>query len=648
MPRHAPRHAAASILFAGAALFWLWPILRDFHGSVPGAGPGDNLSFVWNLWWTRFALHQPGLSVFFTRFLFFPQGTDLTLHTNTLGPALLASGFADPIAAQNAINAVHLFLNFLLAYVLAWRETQHWTASLVAAAVFGWCPYLGGHLQGHFNLIAIWTLPLAALAGLAVRDRPTLARGAWLGLALGGIAYVDYYLFVFASALAGLLLMPHWLSLTSVAAENRRWQSVAAWSLAALLVLDGVLAAWIAVTGGGDLQILGRHISIRGVRNPVAAGWLLVLLFAIVHALARLRGRVDRAALRRLLPGIAAAAIALLIAVAPLAMHGLAMWTSGAYVTQRYLWRSAPPGIDLATLVLGNPYSGLYGAAAMRAYRAMHVDLVEQVGWITPAAIALGIAGLSAGARHARTRWLFPLVVFAAWALGPFVVAAGHSTPLWLPETVVRWIPIANNARIPGRAIAVVYLCVAMLAAYGFTALAASAHRWLAAVLAAGLVLDCLPARPPICTVTRPALYSLLRTLPPGAVCELPFGLRDGFGEIGAFDARSLFFQTIHEHEIVGGFVARMPAGLADRYRALPVLGTLLRLSSGEVVPPPERVPSGDGALAQLAGLGVRYLVVNHDRCPPALTEYLRELITAPAIAADGERSLYAIEEGRR
>src|SRR4051812_4369646 len=89
MTRSAPRHAAALTLFIAATALWLWPFLGSGEGAIPGAGPGDNLTFVWNLWWTRFALHHAGAGVFFSSFLFFPLGADLTLHTHTLGPALL-------------------------------------------------------------------------------------------------------------------------------------------------------------------------------------------------------------------------------------------------------------------------------------------------------------------------------------------------------------------------------------------------------------------------------------------------------------------------------------------------------------------------------------------------------------------------------
>ena len=46
----------------------------------------------------------------------------------------------------------------------------------------------------------------------------------------------------------------------------------------------------------------------------------------------------------------------------------------------------------------------------------------------------------------------------------------------------------------------------------------------------------------------------------PGAVLELPLGIRDGFGEYGVLDSRVQDHQTLHEKPLVGGFVSRMPA----------------------------------------------------------------------------------------
>ena len=112
------------VLLAIAGL-WVVPILGHFRTAIPGAGPGDNLTFVWDVWWMRYVLHHPDYSFFSTPFLFHPFGVDLTLHTHTALPALVAAviGPASPIASQNLLVVVHLCLNLLCSYALAYRTT---------------------------------------------------------------------------------------------------------------------------------------------------------------------------------------------------------------------------------------------------------------------------------------------------------------------------------------------------------------------------------------------------------------------------------------------------------------------------------------------------------------------------------------------
>ena len=186
---------------------WLRPLYGQLGAAIPGAGSGDNVVFVWNVWWTRYALTH-GLDPLSSSFLLYPFGADLTLHTHTFLPALAVSFIANPVLAQNALIFAHLFLNFFCAYALAMRETRHRGAAVLAGLIFGWSPYISAHLNGHFNLIAAWVLPLAALVTLWANDRPGVWRGVVVGVVLGAIAYVDYYYFIYASLLSLLLTAP--------------------------------------------------------------------------------------------------------------------------------------------------------------------------------------------------------------------------------------------------------------------------------------------------------------------------------------------------------------------------------------------------------------------------------------------------------
>jgi hypothetical protein len=645
MPSRLARHVAPLLLFAIATGCWLWPALRLMDLAVPGNGAGDNLTFVWNTWWTRTALGQAH-SLFDCPVLFAPFGVDLTLNTHTALPSSIAAVLSrggSVVAATNLVIALHLVLNFLAAYALAWHLTRSTAGSVLAGLVFGWSPYVGAHLAGHFNLIAAWILPLSSLLLLRTLDRSDRISAMLLGLTLGAIVYVDYYYAIYVAVLVPLILFTRCSSLVRSRRQWKRWQRVTLALLSLLLLLDVTLVCVIVATGGTVIRIGGHTISMLSADNPTTLAGLLLTIGAGIAVLPMLSVRFDA---RQLWADARRLAVALVIAVVvatPVLIAAARLWQRGDYVTQRYLWRSAPAGIDAATFLLGNPSGLFWGTIASRSYARFGIDRMEQVGWIGPGVLALCAAALLLRGRDVRVRqWSAVALVFLVWALGPYLVAFGRSLHVMLPATIVRFIPVVANARIPARAVVMVYLASAVLAAMGLAALREQGRRTLAVLLTCIVVFDYVPAFPPIFLTDHPQLYDVLaQQSGQGAVCELPIGLRDGFGTTGRFDPRVLFYQTIHRRPITGGSVARLPPRIVDAYLRHPVLGTLLRLSEGQPLAA-ERPPAPSDAADALLAINLRYLVVNRGDCPADLLAYVETLPLRLLAEGDG-RSLYEI-----
>jgi hypothetical protein len=135
----------------------------------------------------------------------------------------------------------------------------------------------------------------------------------------------------------------------------------------------------------------------------------------------------------------------------------------------------------------------------------------------------------------------------------------------------------------------------------------------------------------------RPQTYTALATQPPGGVCEVPFGIGDGLSAgVGSQDRRTLYFATIHEHPLVGGYIARMPARAEARYSSMPVVGTLLKLSSGGVDD-----ESGFETDRSAAASPCAYFVL-HRSASEDLRAYITKLPTE-LIFDDGEAQLYRV-----
>lgn len=644
-------HALAICAFGAITAAWLYPLLLRFDTHLPGPGAGDNVTFLWNVWWMRQVLEQPGLSFFHTPFLLHPFGANLTLHTHTALPSLVAA-LAEPlslIAAQNAVVVGHLFLNFVCAYALAFQVTRRAAASSLAAVVFGWSPYISAHLVGHFNLIAAWVVPLACSMLLIARASNRASHGVLLGGAIAASAYVDYYLFIFVVVLTLLSVASSSVQLSVVPVVLTRRRAGIATMLVAAALAGMAFMAVVRLLGVEVVHLGGARVTLRQMRNPVTAAWLLAIGAAIARWFPPLRVRVRPSGERMGGAVLLATAVTIAAILFPLAAGTAAMWRAGDYATQVYRPRSAPGGVDAITFVLGNPFSAFRGDAVASRYTAWGIDAVEGCGWIPALALALTFAAATARPMPPAVRfWIVAGGVFLIWALGPWLLLLGEQTPLLLPQFAARYLPIVSNARIPGRSIVVVHLAVALLAALGFSRLSSQggSRRAAAWILFAGAIIELAPARPTLYQPAVAPVYNAIRdAIGRGAVCELPLGMRDGFGHIGQFDSRHLLNQTVHRRPIVGGFVARLPPQIESRYRELPVIGTLWALSDrrGPGVGGPPPTDPGSAARA-LAAQGVRFLVLNRDLASPELSAFVERGIASRELARDDHRTVYEID----
>ena len=221
------------------------------------------------------------------------------------------------------------------------------------------------------------------------------------------------------------------------------------------------------------------------------------------------------------------------------------------------------------------------------------------------------------------------------WALGPFAIVAGRDIGLPLPETLMRFLPVVSNARVPGRAVVIAYLALGVLGALRLPALTGRWRQpgWQWAIVAAVFV-EFLGAPIPLTELVTPPVYRQLAEIrDDGAVCEVPFGIGDGLSEgVGSQERRVLYYATIHGHPLVGGYIGRMPPGVAEAYERMPVVGNLLRLSSGRP------------AVADAAGpQPCRYLVVDRETASPELQAYVQTALRLDLLAASDGHDLYRV-----
>jgi hypothetical protein len=640
------RHLAAAGGFVILAVVWTLPLSLHLSSHLPGAALGDNAVFLWNFWWMRTALASRA-DFFHTAYLFAPAGTDLTLHTHTALPAFVGAtvlGSMPLIMALNITTLASLALNGVCTYALAWSVTRDRAGALVAGIIFGCSPFIAAHLIGHFNLTTAWTIPLFALVSInGVRSgSPPWAIVA--GATLAAMAYIDYYYVVYAAVFAVCVFL--W--------EMRTWTCTfprtapARWLLftvGALIVIDTGAIAAILVSGGFSWSIGSTTISAHDLFNPMQALGVLVVVAICAFLRPSVRAVANQAAAHR---GRVAAAMTIAtfaLFAAPILWKFGRLFLNGDYVTQQYSWRSAPAGIDAATLVLGNPFHGLWGAPIRDVYARLGIDVVESGAWLGAVAAILAIHAI----RRRRTAgravafWTVVAGTFFIWSLGSHLYIAGWNTGLLTPAALLQFVPLVSNARMPGRAMVMVYLALAMLSALAIATYQGRHRTPATAALVVFLTLAELCAAPlSIVRVDCASIYLTLRDRPErGALVELPLGFGDGLEGVTPVDNRlMLACQTVHEHPLVGGFVARLSPRVLAAYRADPLLAGWMRLSGARGF---EDMPllDGEAAADRLRADDIRFIVVNRTTASSTLQQYVEHQVAVTKVAERDDRVLY-------
>jgi hypothetical protein len=196
----------------------------------------------------------------------------------------------------------------------------------------------------------------------------------------------------------------------------------------------------------------------------------------------------------------------------------------------------------------------------------------------------------------------------------------------------------------PTRMTILVMLGLSMLLAMAVAHLRrhASRPRLMVACIAALLIFELLPAPRPVFSAAVPDLHRIIRKDPrPVRVLNLPFGLKDGLSERGAYSARYQYFQTVHEKRLIGGYLSRLPDDAIPRYRRHPLVRVLLRLSERRALDPGMEEAALAAAPEFAHRMQVGYVVLDTGVSSPALSAFVKKAFPLSPITVEGPFELY-------
>jgi hypothetical protein len=643
------RHGAGALVLASYAVvstLQAWPLPLHFTTHLTGSPGGDAGVYVWNTWVFRHELgigHWIPMSTLTVLPLNGP--TDLSLHNYTVFADLLALPLQPSFGTVATFNLIYL-LNIALAglgmYVLARRLTGRFAESWLAGLLFMCSPFLAARGAVHYSLVAAAPLPLFVCAFEDWWARRRVRDALLVGAVVAWAAGCDPYYAVYCVMLAGAILARHLLRV-QIVPERWRFRRLR-WALDTTMVALMALMIWVAFKGGSDLHLGRATVSVHSLYTPML---LLAALF-VGRVWIAIRPRVSGPSLgelARLVRPIAAVGVVTAILLAPqlYAMGQLA--ARGRLTRAPVAWRSSAPGVDLVAFLIPNPGHPLMPAAAadwLSHQPGGYADQVASVSYV--ALMVILLAWRRVGFRPMRF-WTVLTLGFASLTLGPFVRIAGLTTFVPTPWTLLRYVPLIGDARMPSRFDVVVIMGLSAIFAGALVALTSQSPRRRRLILAATGVLlafELLPVPRTLYAAEVPHVYRAIAADPrPVRVLDLPFGIRDGLMTIGNFDPASQFYQTMHHKEIIGGYLSRVSQSDRDEYLAIPMIKALVALSENRGLSPLEDAAARGSASAFLAESRIGYVVIDDRKASPGLRAFALSALDLVRVDEDAGFELF-------
>ena len=258
------------------------------------------------------------------------------------------------------------------------------------------------------------------------------------------------------------------------------------------------------------------------------------------------------------------------------------------------------------------------------------------------------LLGIWALVKRWRQAWIWGVLaaICLVLSLGPILKAGGKpavytvdglQTNVVLPYALVKSLPLIGISRTPGRINEMVSFSLAVLAAFGFDALARrSAKRWvsvaLATALAMGIVFESLVRWPmPLRTAeVSPVVRAIAAEDGTGAVLHIPPVQKSKAKYL------ALYSQTVHGRPIVGGWVHRHLPQVEPWETSLVGLVKVDR-AAGDIIP---RLDLAQRR-AWLRYFDIDYIVI-HKETDEDVSEYSQGIEDLLGAAVDEDESLVA------
>lgn len=580
-------------LYALLALLLSWPLVPRIFTHVPGVAQWafDESTFVWNIWYFKYALVDNLSSPLHSDLIYYPLGIDLVLYTYNFFHALISQPLYVAVNLPFASNislilstilsgyGTFLLTRYLLARHSATLPLRHSTTSPLRYSATLYAPIIAGLLYafasnraiyaalGHYDMVTTQWIPFYALALLQSLDPERTSRQRLQSAGLAGIFFAfnglaemitALFMAIFTAIVIVILLLQSIKSGTM-------WQRQLWGRLLTSLAGTGVVAA--VLWGPALVPILTQFItddfSLKGWGEAIPLSTDLLGWFT------------------------------------PTTLHPL--WGGDLVAELRRIKERAQE-------------------ASVTGFRDLNT---VYLGWVS-----FLLALIGAFIYRAKVKiWIWSALIFGIFTLGPFLQINGEyrfdldgvEATFPLPYALLHYIPIIKANRAPNRNSVVLMLGIAVLAAFAIQWLLIKLQKRsqtarlgpaIAIFLGVLILFEHLTLPFPLTDARVPEVYAEIAADPtPVSVMQFPLGWRDSFGTYGPERTRIQYYQSTHEKPMLGGNISRAPDFKMGYFKRLPFFQAFRNVQSGAEVDENLRAAAVDQADELMSLYNVGYAI---------------------------------------
>jgi len=287
---------------------------------------------------------------------------------------------------------------------------------------------------------------------------------------------------------------------------------------------------------------------------------------------------------------------------------------------------------DLMSFFLPSHLHPLLGQFTLDLYSNIPSWFAERVNFIGYIVLGLSILALLKSKRKPDVKfWLVSTFFFTIISLGPILhfngAVAFTDSDLKIPlpyQMLYNTIPFLKNCRTVGRFFVIATLGYSVLAGYGFSELLKykpERKKLIFTIVGFLLVFEYLSIPYPTTQVNVPDFYYKISNDKDNyAILEIPQNSNAGY-----MDFHYLYYQTVHNKALVGGYAARYPANVRDFQRTTPFIKELQYYSLGTKDILKEDVT--DIGTSVLNANNIRYVIVHKNQLSSEQLEFVTDLL---------------------